>query len=476
MENPGSSIISALGAGSGIDFGRLASELSEASFSFQRETLQSRNSALEARISAASVLRSSLSNLSGALGDRIRNGDLSPQARIGNSAIARVSTTPGSSPSGSYSLEVTQLAEAQTLVSPSFASRDDLVGEGELTIRFGTVSGATFTADTDQTALSISVSATDTLADLAARISSESDGALEAYVADGTGGAQLVIKGRDGGANGFVLEPTSTNPGPTNTPGDLTYLGWSPASDSGQLRETAQNAMFELDTVALSSASNRVTGLPEGITLDLTATNIGEPTDLSFSQDTSAITQVMTDFTAALNDIVALLNGGEDGTGNALSNDQGARELRRDLARLTSEIVISNADEGAPDTLGDLGLSLNRDGTFRLDTELLARTLTESPEGAAAMFTIGPRGVFATIDRLARNNSAIGDPGSLGGSVTRYEAQIERNEERLERIAQQQSNLLERLTRSLSSAESQIATSQSTLSFIRQQFEISDNS
>ena len=476
MENPGSSIISALGAGSGIDFGRLASELSEASFSFQRETLESRNSALEARISAASVLRGSLTSLSGALGDRIRNGDLSPQARIGNPAIARVSTTPGSSPSGSYSLEVAQLAEAQTLVSPSFASRDDLVGEGDLNIRFGTVAGATFTEDLDQNALSISVSATDTLADLAVRISSESDGALEAYVADGTGGAQLVIKGRDGGVNGFVLEPTSSNLLPTNTPGDLTYLGWSPATDSGQLRETAQDALFELDTVALSSASNRVTGLPEGIALDLTATNIGEPTDLSFSQDTSAITQVMTDFTAALNDIVALLNGGEDGTDKSLLNDQGARELRRDLARLTSETVISDADVGAPDTLGDLGLSLNRDGTFRLDTDLLARTLAERPDGAAAMFTISPQGVFATIDGLARDNSAIGDPASLGGSVTRYEAQIERNEERLERIAQQQSNLLERLTRSLSSAESQIATSQSTLSFIRQQFEISDNS
>lgn len=475
MDNPGSSIITALGAGSGIDFIQLADDLSEATFAFQRGSLESRNSSLEARISAASILRSTLTGLSSALGDRIRNGDLSSQARLGNPDVARVSTIPGTSPSGSYALEVTQLAQAQTLVSPSFSSGDDLVGEGSLTIRFGTVSAASFTQDSEQDTLNIAVGATDTLADLAARITLESDGALEAYVADGTDGAQLVIKGRDGAVNGFVMEPVSANANPTNTAGDLTYLGWSPATDSGQLRETAQDALFELDTVPMSSPGNRVSGLPEGITLDLAGTNEGSPTTLSFSQDTAAITQVMSDFTAALNDVVALLDGGEDGSGPSLSNDPGARELRRDLSRLTGEIVMPNAAEGEPDTLADLGLSLNRDGTFRLDTARLSQTLSESPEAAAAMFTTGPRGVFATIDSFARDNSAIGDPGSLGGSVSRYEAQIERNEERLERVAQQQANLRERLTRSLSAAEGTIATSQSTLSFIRQQFDISNN-
>ena len=91
------------------------------------------------------------------------------------------------------------------------------------------------------------------------------------------------------------------------------------------------------------------------------------------------------------------------------------------------------------------------------------------------MFTTGVFGVFATIDSLARENTSFGDPGSLGGSVARYERQIERNDERLERIAEQQEALRARLTRSLSAAESTIATSQSTLNFLRQQFEVSDN-
>ena len=468
METNGSRIISALGAGSGIDFTQLASDLSEASFSFQRTNLETRNETLEARISAAALLRSTLNDLASALGDRIRTGDLSPQASIGNSAVATVTTPAGTNPSGTYSLEVSQLAQSQTLVSQSYGSAEDLVGAGSLTIRFGTVSGSTFTEDTAQTALDITVEATDTLETLASKISSESGGALEAYVANGTYGAQLVIKGQDGAANGFVLETAAGS----GTPGDLSFLAWAPATDAGELRQSSQDALYSLDTVQFSSASNTVTGLPEGMTLELTGTNTGAPTTISFSNSSVAITDVMTDFVAALNDISRLLDETAAAQGGALGNDPGARELKRDLARLTSEVVMPNAADGEPSTLGDLGLTLNRDGSFSLDTARLNETLSTNPEATAEMFTTGVFGVFATIDGLARDTSSRTDPGSLAGSIERYEGQIERNDARLERIATQQESLRERLTRNLIRAEQSIAASQSTISFLEQQVEL----
>ena len=75
------------------------------------------------------------------------------------------------------------------------------------------------------------------------------------------------------------------------------------------------------------------------------------------------------------------------------------------------------------------------------------------------------------IDRLARDNTTRSDPGSLAGSVSRYEAQVERNSDKLDRIAEQQENLRERLTRDLVAAERRISASQSTLSFLEQQIE-----
>lgn len=473
---PGSSIISALGAGSGVDFIKLAEDISAASFAAQRGQLTARQTTLDAQISAAAQLRNSLTNLASALGERIRTGELAPKGELGNPAVARVTVPPGVSPRGSFSLEVTALAQSQTLLSRPLASRDALVGEGTLTLRFGTVAGSSFTADASRSGIDIAVTATDTLATLAAKISQASGGAVSAYVANGTNGAQLVMKGRDGAANGFVLEAASINDPAVNEAGDLSYLGWTAGSTNATLGQTARDAAYRLDGVAATSPTNRITGLPGGFGLNLTATNAGAPTTLTFANDTGAISSVMGDFVSALNEIVTQVNDLAAPVGGELGNDPGARELRRDLAGLSSRVVMPNAAAGEPRTLGDLGLSITRGGTFTLDTARLNRVLETSPDAVAAMFTTGATGVFATFDRFARENSLTTDPGSLGGSLRRFELQKAASDERLSRIAEQQEALRERLTREFTASERRVAASQSTLAFLRQQVDIWSNS
>lgn len=481
----GSSIVRALGAGSGIDFIKLAEDISVASFAAQRGQIDARQTRLTAQVSAAAQLRKAITGLAGALGERIRTGDLAPRGALANPAVASVSVTPGASPRGTFSLEVTALAQSQTLVSRPLASRDALVGEGSLTLRFGTVSGASFTADAARAAVPITVSASDTLATLATRITQASGGAVSAYVATGTNGAQLVMKGRDGAANGFVLEaagtaapvapsdPDAPPPAPPPpAPGDLAYLGWSPASTGGELRQSARDAAYRLDGVAMTSPANRITGLPGGFGLVLTGTNAGAPASLSFANDPAAITGVMGDFVSALNDIVGQINQLAAPLGGELGNDPGARELRRDLGALAGEVVMPRAAAGEPRTLADLGLSLNRDGTFRLDNARLARSLETAPDAVAAMFSSGAAGVFATVDRFARANSLISDPSSLGGSLKRFETQKAANDKRLADIAEQQAALRDRLAREFTASERRVSASRSTLAFLRQQVDI----
>lgn len=464
MTTSGSSIISALGAGSGIDFGSLARDLSAASFAAQRGTIDARTAQLEARISAASSLRSAITGLASALGDRLRAGDLAPRANIANPAFANVSLTPGISPQGSYSLEVTQLAGSQRLVLPPMASASDPVGEGTFTLRLGTVSGAGFTEDSARAPVTITMAAGETLADLASRINTASSGAVSAQVLTGTAGAQLVLSGREGEANGFVVETTGT--------GAIGGLGWNPASDAGQLRASARDAVFLFNTVEMRSASNTVTGLPEGIGLQLNAVNTGAPTTITFGNDRSAISGVMGDFVSALNEVVDQLNTIGSPLGGELGNDAGVRQLRRDLAELSRQVVMPGAAPGEPRTLGDLGLRLNRDGSFALDNAQLDRALTETPRAVSAMFTTGVFGVFATMDRLARNATRVNDPGSLGGSLTRLQRQMQSTSERLDKIAQQQERLREQLTRQFSASERRVNNSQTTLAFLQQQIDV----
>ncbi len=472
MDNPSSSILTALGGGSGIDMAKLATDLSTAKYAVQIEQLKSRNDLMETRISAAASLKSQLSQLASALGDRVRTGDLAPSATAANSSVARVSVVSGARGGGNYSLEVSQLAASQTLVGKPFAGSDSLVGEGTLTFDFGTVSGGGFTADGGHAPLSIDVTADDTLASVATKITAAGAG-LSAYVIQGSSGAQLVVKGDAGAANGFTITGTGASAsGGTPAAGSIDFLDWNPASDAGQLKATALDAKLRFDGVDMTSASNTVTGLPGGMSLTLTGTNPGAPTTISFDSKNAAITSLMTDLVAALNDVTGQLKETADPLGGELGNDSGARALKRELATLAGKVIMPNAPDGSPRTLGDLGLALNRDGTFRLDADRLKTTLAAAPDGASAMFTSGLYGVFATVDKLARTVGSTTDPGSLGGSIARYERQQSQIEERLKDISQQQEDLRAQLSKSLSWADRNVASSQSTLSFLKSQVAI----
>ena len=219
----------------------------------------------------------------------------------------------------------------------------------------------------------------------------------------------------------------------------------------------------------MTSASNKVTNLPGALSLTLTGTNQGTPTTISFAGKSSQITAVMGDFVTALNDIAASMAELADPKTGDLGSDPGARALKRALAGLSTQVVMPGAAEGAPSTLADLGLAVNRDGTFRLDSARLQATLSSNLPAAGAMFTTGLFGVFSTIDNLARSASTRGDPGSLGGSIERFTSQQQRLDEKLARITEQQDRLRDQLTKEFTWADRSVSSSQSTLSFIKAQ-------
>lgn len=447
---------------------QLANDLAEARFAAQVDRYTSRNEALEAQISAASELRSQLSQLASALGDRIRNGDLAPLAQLSNPAIADVRVESSGVPDGSFALEVTQLAASQTLVLGSYAGPGELVGEGTFTLRFGTLDGAGFIPDAGRASVDVAVGPGDTLNDLAVRINAAGSG-VTAYVAQGSNGAQLVLKGAEGAASGFVVETSSASATPVAQPGDLTFLAYDPANDAGQLRQAAQDAVFLLDTVEITSATNSVTDLPGGLSLELKAINAGQPARISFVDRSEAIGTLMSDFVAALNEVAATLQQSAAALGGELGSDPGARALKRALSGLSTLEIMPDAAPGAPRTLGELGLKTNRDGTFAFDSARLDEVLTSDAAGVSAMFTTGVFGVFATIDDLARSMALAGNPGSLAGSIARYTQQTRSIDERLAKIADQQEALRERLVKQFTAADRAIALSNSTLDFLRAQ-------
>lgn len=459
-----SSIIATLGAGSGIDFAAMATNLAQAQFAARSDRLTTQAETLERQISAASALKSSILQLASSVGDRVRNGDLSTQPTIANASVAAVSRGTASN-TATYTLEVTALATAQTLTTPAYAAATSPTGSGTLTLRFGTVAGTGFTADPAQAAVDITIPSGATLADVAGAINGANAG-VTAYVANGASGAQLVLKGKEGAANGFVLEAAET----VGEEG-LAALAWTPAAAPARLLATAGNAAYKLDGVAMTAASNTINDAAPGLNLKLTGTNAAAPTTIRFSDPAAAVTTFMQDLSGALNELVAGLNDVVNPQTGDLARDYGARALRRSLSQLAGSIVMPGASGGAPATLADLGLATNRDGTFRLDTARLTATLKTSPDGVSAMFTTGLFGVYATLDKLGRSTSATSDPGSLAGSIARYTSQKSKVGADQSKLIESQEKLRAQLAQRFAGVDSRVGASRSTLTFLQNQID-----
>lgn len=442
----------------------LAANLATAQFAGRTDRLTAKSDMLDKQISAASSLKSMLLSLATSLGDRVRQGDLSAQPKLGNASVAQASLSGALQPKGSYTLEVTALAAGQTLASPAYTASTATVGSGTLTLNFGTVAGSSFTADPARVPLDIVIAPGATLTDVATAINGKNAG-VTAYVANTTQGAKLVLKGADGSINGFTLSAAET----VGDPG-LANLAWTPASAApDRLVAGASDASFKIDGLAMTASSNTVTDAIPGVTLKLTGTNTALPTKITFSDPSAAITTAMQDIVSALNEVMGELRKATDAQSGDLARDSGALALKRKFSALGTTVIMPNAPAGTPSTLSDLGLATQRDGSFVLDTKRLNETLTKDPAAAAAMFTNGLNGVYATIDSISRSASVTSDPGSLAGSISRYTTQKIKITEEKSTLAEKQEALRAQLVSRFAVTDNRVGQSKSTLSFLQNQ-------
>ena len=87
------------------------------------------------------------------------------------------------------------------------------------------------------------------------------------------------------------------------------------------------------------------------------------------------------------------------------------------------------------------------------------------------MFTTGLFGVYATFDKLSRGASTTGDPGSLAGSIARYQAKSSDISEAAAKLADQQETLRANMVARFAKVDTRISASKSTLSFLQSQID-----
>ncbi|MGI9133828.1 MAG: flagellar filament capping protein FliD [Rhodoferax sp.] len=348
--------LSSPGVGSGLDVNAMVSKLMAVE-SLPLTALTKKETSYNAKISALGTLKSTLANLQSAAS--AMNSATSLAALQGTVADSGVATaTPGATAlEGTYSLEVSKLAQAQIVHT---ASNPTLV-DGSLTIQVGAGSSAV-----------VSVNASDSISNVADRINADAtlSSQLKASVVDN----KLVLESKTSAAASTIsVVGAATNAGENLADFNTANL---------TVARAAQDAQFKVNGIAIQRASNTVTDAISGVSLTLTGVTTSA-TSVSIAHNVSTAQTAISNFVAAYN----MVNSAIGSLGNydqkaALAGDSALRGVQAQLRSvLTSE--PASLSGAALTRLTQLGVSVKVDGSLVFDATKLSTAFASDPSAVA---------------------------------------------------------------------------------------------
>jgi flagellar hook-associated protein 2 len=408
--------ITSTGIGSGLDVDGIVSQLMALE---QRPltALATKEAAYQAKISALGTLKGALSALQSAASSLVPATGTSALAKfstfkssVADSSIASATTT-SSAVAGSYSLEVTQLAQqhriaTSTAATPFSGTDGTLTTGGTLTIRVDTQPPSA--TPTKSTAVTIANGATP---EAVRDAINGANAGVSATVINGTAGKQLVLVSDTPGSSQFIslsgVSALAYDPGATA----------APLTDAFTQMQAARGSLFKINDIEVAGDTNTVTTAIDGITLNLVKESAtGVKTTLIVTRDTSSLTAGVNAFVKAFNDVNSSISslGSYNATtkvAGTLNGDSTLRSAQSVMRSLTSN--VPSALSGASfQRLSDIGVSLQKDGTFTVDSSKLSKAIASDITGVANLVS-----AYGT----AASTAAIALTGTSGLIASRTE-------------------------------------------------------
>jgi flagellar hook-associated protein 2 len=393
--------VSSTGTGSVIDVASIVSQLMQVE-SRPLTVLAQKESSYQAKLSAFGALSGALSSfqttLSG-LSDMTKFQQLTSASS--DATIATATTSKGAA-AGKYSLNLTALAQQQSLASTGIASSSSAIGSGTattITFQFGTISGGTlangtysgaaFAQNPDQPSGSIIIDGSNnSLQGIRDAINKAGLGVTATVVADGSATPNRLVLTSDktGVASSMKI----------SVAGDAALqnlLAYDPNSATGGVQNltqssAAQNAQMTLNGIAITSATNTITGAIEGVTLS--AAKIGS-TSISVARDSGAVEKNVNAFVKSYNDLTATLKSltaynPTTKTGGPLIGDSTVRTVQTALQKMFASPPAGLA--GPLTQLSQIGVSFQKDGTLAVDSTKLQKAIASNFDDIGKLFAV----------------------------------------------------------------------------------------
>jgi flagellar hook-associated protein 2 len=437
--------ISSLGVGSG---GLDTKSIVEKLVALEKAPLagiQLKAATVNARISAYGQIKSLVSTLSDTASSLNSLTTFNAVTATSSDSTSVTATAIGGTTANSFTVKVDSLAKAQSTASAALLPVGGALGAGTLRLQLGkwTVSPASFTPQAGVAAVDITVSATDTVNDIASKINGAGAGVTATVLNDVSGQRLLLRSSTTGESAGFQLTVPTDADGNTADAAGLSRLVF------GSSIQYAADAKIQINGIAVSSSTNTFADVVSGVTLKAVAPNTA-PAQVDVSANKSVVTDAVNKFVAAYNKVNDLLN--ELTKYNPATKDTGMLQgdataiglqntLRGILQSTTSGSAYSRlADVGITQQLGgDLAVDgtkfdaalANGDEVKKLFKSTSGNTLTDGVAVKFANFTKGllaTDGLFSSKDASLKRQLDLNakDQVALNAKVARVETELNR--------------------------------------------------
>jgi flagellar hook-associated protein 2 len=454
-----SPIAANLGAGSGIDTASLVNDLAAASRTPKIRRFEALALSNQAKISALGQTRSDLDSFASSLSNVVAGGTLRSQPIVSDATAVSVTIGSGVRIGAlSAQLEIIQLAQTQSIYSDFISSANDAVGQGGLTLTVGSI------------AYNVTIdSSNDSLIGLAAAINAAGSNVQASIITDAAG-SRIVLKGESGASNAFTFDAQI---GADPALGRFTY-----GISGGQmtLGKTAADAQFKIDGVAYTRPTNTAADVITGVNLVLKKAEAGTVISLGSSRALDNVRQTINDFVSVFNSMKTNIISAR----NANGGDYALRKLDQQITSMISKAITSHT---SINSLSDIGIATNRDGTISLDPAKLEAALAVDPDAVEALFNptrdaahseATDPGISLTLNAI--KDSATAAKGTLDGLRSRLAKEADAIAANRTKTEAREDAYRSRLEKQFGSMDTRIAALRATQSYLEQQVEIWSNS
>lgn len=419
--------ISSAGLGSGLDVNGIVTSL----MAIEQKPLTAvtkQKTEYQSEISAYGTLKSGLSTFQTAVSALSSAAKFNAQTVTSGSPTVFTATSDGSATLGSYAVNVSQLAKSQKLAISGFTNTTDVVGTGTLTISFGSYAtvGNTFTPNAAKTDLNLTIdSSNNTLAGVRDAINAANSSVSATIINDGTSN-HLVITSKDTGeVNSLKIVVADSGDGNNTDTLGLSRLAYDPTAAAGSGKnltqmQAAQNALLDIDGIAVVKASNTVTDAISGVTLNLLTTSGGTSANLGIASNKDKVKESITAFVDAYNKLDTTLRSltKYDETGKASGALLGDATARSVINQLKSVMTKSITTGNGLTTLSQVGVSFQRDGKLALDATKLDAAVATNFSDIASLFATTVKSTDSQVTYLGSTSKT--QAGTYAINVTGF--------------------------------------------------------